>query len=120
MELADFIKGGADPESTNDDGWPLLHLSVGAGGLQFREQEDQHKCVSIMLQWGCSLDRKVNGFRPLNISAAYGDAETTRMLLEAGASTGENKAIKVLEPLKGRHPLLCVMCRKNSTRIILM
>ena len=52
-------------------------------------------------------------FAPPNISAAYGDAETTRMLLEAGASTGENKAIKVLEPLKGRHPLLCVMCRKK-------
>ena len=111
-DLANFIKGGADPESTDQDGWPLLHLSVGANGLKFRDSEAQHQCVFIMLQWGVDLDRKVNGFRPFNISAACGDAETTRLLLEAGASTGENKAVQVLEPVKGRHPLLGVMCRK--------
>ena len=111
IELADFIKGGADPESTDGDGWPLLHLSVGANGLKFRDPKAQHDCVKIMLKWGVNLDRKVNGFRPLNVSAAFGDAETSRLLLEAGASSGENKAVRVLEPIRGRHPLLVVMCQ---------
>ena len=34
VELADY-KDGADPESTNDDGWPLLHISW-RGRPQFR------------------------------------------------------------------------------------
>lgn len=123
VQVADFIKGGADPESLDKDGWPLLHLSLGANRTRFRDLEDQHKCVDIMLKWGVDLDRQVFGFRPINISALFGDAKTTELLINAGAATGDNKAVRVLDPVRGRHPLLVVMCRdpweKDHFQVIL-
>lgn len=115
--LADFIKAGGDPEHTDADGFPLLHLSVGANGYANKQQDTtkQHACVETLLYWGPNLDRIVWNHRPINFSAAFGDSETSRLLIEAGCSTGENKSISVLDS-DGMTPLLCCMMREPFDR----
>jgi ankyrin repeat protein len=110
IALTDFIKGGGDPEYSDSDGFPLLHLSVGANNCPVNPD-----CVKSILIWQPELDRKIHGNRPLNYSAAFGTSESSRLLLEAGCNTGENKSVSLVDPL-GRTPLLTVMMRDPFDR----
>ena len=110
VALNDFIKGGGDPEYRDSDGYPLLHLSVGANNAPIC-----HECVKALLNWQPSLDRIALHHRPINYSAAFGDSETSRLLLEAGCNTGRNKSVSVVDAL-GRTPLLTVMLRTPFDR----
>jgi ankyrin repeat protein len=113
--LSDFVKAGGDPETTDAEGYPLLHLAVGANGYTQSEKTKQHACLANLLLWGVSLDRIICSHRPINYSAVFGDAETSRLLLEAGCNTGFNKSIPVLDTY-GRTPLLSVMLREPFDR----
>jgi len=113
--LADFVKAGGDPEHSDGDHYPLLHLSVGANNFKLDDLEKQHKCVETILYWGPNVDRLCHGHRPINYSASFGDATTTTMLLEAGCNTGANKSVKVTDS-QGRTPLLSVLMREPFDR----
>jgi hypothetical protein len=115
VALADFVKAGGDPEHSDSDHYPLLHLSVGANNFTLDDATKQHKCVETILYWGPNLDRICHGQRPINYSAAFGDATTSRLLLEAGCNTGENKSVPVLDA-RGRTPLLSVLLREPFDR----
>jgi len=115
---AALLKNGADCNSKNEEGAPVLMLAAGAGNLALVEvlikagaevdASDAHgwtalmkalfnyeqnrgfpDVVSELIQAGADIEHQVSyGTRPLMIAAGYGEARVVEVLLAAGVDVG--------------------------------
>ncbi len=112
LELVRFLlEHGADPNVEVDDGYTCLLTAIES------DANESTRIVAELIHAGADLHGNgINGYTPLHMAAARGQAEKARLLIDAGADVNRRKEIDASET-----PLMeAAYCGQPSTVRLLL